>query len=483
MELFRREARAEFPVFLNYIQPDYERQWFHEHIARKCQELLEGTLGKDRLMIFMPPQHGKSEIASRKFPAWALGRNPRLKIIGASYSGSLAKQFSRSIQRTIDSREYAEVFPETRLTGKKAAAAAKSDSQSQKGYIRNADMFDTVGYGGFYKAVGVGGSLTGTPADIGIIDDPVKDPMEAKSAVYRQRVWEWYTDVFLTRLHNESKQILIMTRWHEDDLAGRLLASEGDKWEVVRIPAICEEEGAMPEDPRKPGEALWEERHSRDTIMEVEKRSPSTYASLYQQRPTIQGGNIIRRQWFGHVPATEFARMRRKEPIVFFMDTAYTQNQENDPTGIIATCRIGGDVYVTHARKVLMRFPDLIRLVPEYAREHGYGPGSSIRIEPKANGISVIDELKEKTGLNVIRTPSPQDDKETRLNVASPTVESGRVVLVDGPWNEPFIDEVCGFPKKPHDEYVDLLCYAVDYHLKNPYKPIDKSRAEEAAYY
>ena len=175
--------------------------------------------------------------------------------------------------------------------------------------------------------------------------------------------------------------------------------------------------------------------------------------------------------------------MRRKEPIVFFMDTAYTQNQENDPTGIIATCRIGGDVYVTHARKVLMRFPDLIRLVPEYAREHGYGPGSSIRIEPKANGISVIDELKEKTGLNVIRTPSPQDDKETRLNVASPTVESGRVVLVDGPWNEPFIDEVCGFPKKPHDEYVDLLCYAVDYHLKSPYKPIDKSRAEEAAYY
>lgn len=123
-----------------------------------------------------------------------------------------------------------------------------------------------------------------------------------------------------------------------------------------------------------------------------------------------------------------------------------------------------------------MKFPDLIRFLPEYVRQNGYTLRSSIRIEPKANGISVIDQIKDVTGLNVTRTPSPNDSKETRLNAASPSVECGRVILVDGAWNEEFIEEVCGFPVKPHDEYVDCLCYAVDYHLTNPFKPIDRKR-------
>lgn len=474
-EAFRRDAREWFPAFLNYTQPSYDRQWFHELIATKCQQLLQDELGKAKLMIFMPPQHGKSEIVSRKFPAWALGYNPKLKIVGTSYSADLAQQFSRSIQRTIDSTEYAEVFPQTFLNSKNVATDAR------KGYLRNVDVFETVGYGGFYKAVGVGGSLTGTPVDLGIIDDPVKDALEASSETYRNRVWEWYTDVFLTRLHNESKQILIMTRWHADDLAGRLLDQEGDTWEVVSIPAI-REDNDNPEDPRKIGEALWESKHSAARLREVETRSPRTYASLYQQRPTIQGGNIIKREWFGHVSMAEFKRMHHGEPMVFFLDTAYTSKTENDPSGIIATCKIGQELYIVHGEKVLLKFPDLIRFLPEYARAHGYTPSSSIRIEPKANGISVVDQLKEQTGLNVTKTPSPTDDKETRLNAASPSVECGRVVLVDGAWNEQFIDEVCGFPAKPHDEYVDILAYAVGYHLSNPFKPIDRSRVAKQVY-
>lgn len=474
-ELHKRDARTRFPVFLDYTMPSYDRRWFHTLIAEKCQQLVENNLGTDRLMLFVPPQHGKSEIVSRKFPAWVLGINPLMKIVGSSYSADLAQQFSRSIQRTIDSEEYGEVFPNTYLNNKRV----KTDST--RSWVRNVDNFETVGFGGFYKAVGVGGSLTGTPVDLGIIDDPVKDALEAGSETYRNRVWDWYTDVFLTRLHNDSKQILIMTRWHEDDLAGRLLEREPEKWTVVSIPAI-REDMSLPEDPRKLGEALWEEKHSLHRLLDVEKRSPRTFAALYQQHPTVAGGNIVKREWFRYVKLADFKRIHDGEPIVFFLDTAYTDNTSNDPSGIIATCKIGGDLYVTHAQKVNMKFPDLLRFIHLYAVEHGYTRSSSIRIEPKANGISVVDQLKEVTGLNVVKTPSPRDSKETRLFAASPTVEAGRVILVDGSWNEAFVDEVCGFPAKPHDEYVDVLGYAIDFHISNPFKPIDKRRTARSVY-
>lgn len=429
----------------------------------------------NKLMIFVPPQHGKSEIVSRKLPAWALGVNPLYKIVGASYSADLAQQFCRSIQRNIDSDEYRRVFPRTYLNSQNVAADVR------RGYLRNSDIFETVGYGGFYKAVGVCGGLTGTPVDIGIIDDPIKDAIEASSPTYRERIWNWYTDVFLTRLHNDSKVVLIQTRWHEDDLAGRLLEREGDKWEVVRIPAIREDLDNA-DDPREIGEALWESKHSLAALREAEARSPRTFAALYQQRPSVQGGNIVKRDWFKHITPREFNNLHRDEPIVFFLDTAYTDKSDNDPSGIIATCKIGETLYITHGRKVLMKFPDLLRFIPQYAREHGYSMRSSIRIEPKANGISVIDQLKDVTRLNVTRTPTPSESKETRLNVASPSVECGRVVLVDGEWTEEFMSEVCGFPAKPHDEYVDVLCYAIDFHLNHPFKPIDKAKLYGAIY-
>ena len=182
-----KRASLVFHTFLSCIDDNYRCQWFHKIIAKKCQHLIDGTLDTDRLMLFVPPQHGKSEIVSRKFPAWALGINPALKIVGCSYSADLAQQFSRSIQRTIDSEEYGAVFPNTYLNSHNV----KNDTK--KGWIRNIDQFETVGYGGFYKAVGVGGSLTGTPVDLGIIDDPIKDALEASSQTYRDRVWDWYT--------------------------------------------------------------------------------------------------------------------------------------------------------------------------------------------------------------------------------------------------------------------------------------------------
>ena len=457
--LLRMDAPNRLCKFIPYMNPQYSQQWFHRVIADNCQKLLEGKI--KNLMVFVSPQHGKSEIISRSFPAYALGRNPDLKIVGTSYSANLAEQFSLSIQRIIDSKEYQAIFPNTYLNGSNVRT-------NVKGYLRNVDMFETVGHKGFYKAVGVGGSLTGTPVDIAIIDDPVKDAMEAYSPVYRERVWDWYTSVLLTRLHNESKQLFIMTRWHDDDLAGRILKREADKWTVLSIPAIRETlDDGNDFDPREVGEALWPERHSLGRLLDAQKRSPRFFSALYQQHPTIEGGNIIKEAWFGRISAFDFKKKRMDEPIIFFVDTAYTEKTSNDPTGILGSCMIGNNIYIVCAKKVNMKFPELCRFLPSYVRDNGYGKGSSFRIQPKANGLSVIDQLYESTDLNVVSTPSPKESKETRLNAASPYVESGRVYLVGGDWNDTFIDEVCGFPAKPHDEFVDLLCYSLDYHHRS----------------
>ena len=139
-----------------------------------------------------------------------------------------------------------------------------------------------------------------------------------------------------------------MTRWHEDDLAGRILDREADKWKVLTIPAIRESAtDGNEQDPRKVGEALWEDKHSIKRLKAAQERSPRVFAALYQQRPSIEGGNIVRRDWFKHIRLAEFNRIYNGEPIVFFLDTAYTDKTSNDPTGIIATCKLGGDLYIT----------------------------------------------------------------------------------------------------------------------------------------
>ncbi|MCM1490398.1 MAG: terminase family protein [Muribaculum sp.] len=456
--VLERDAVCSFYRFLDYKDPRYQRQWLHKAIAQHCQMLYEGRI--KNLMVFMPPQHGKSTVVSEAFPAWVLGKNPRLKVVGSSYASGLAEKVSRNIQLIIDDNKYQAIFPNTCLNG--------MNHRRMQSYKRNDDYFDILDYNGFYKAVGVGGSLTGTPVDIGIIDDPVKDAMEAYSTTYRERIWDWYTSVFLTRLHNESKQLFIMTRWHEDDLAGRILRYEPEKWTVLKIPAIRETlDDGNDFDPRQVGEALWPERHSLERLLATKKRSAKVFSALYQQSPTIEGGNIIREAWFKYISPEEFKRKRERReldcPIHFFIDTAFTEKTTNDPTGIIGACCIDNNLYITCAEKVNLKFPDLVRHIPEYVKMNGYNRFSSIRIEPKANGLSVIDQLEELTDLNVVATPTPRESKETRLNAASPFVESGRVYLVKGIWNEEFVSEVCGFPAMPHDEFVDLLGYAIDF--------------------
>ena len=456
-ELLQRRAKDSLPHFLNATMSSYNRQWFHTLIAKKCQDLYDGKIQK--MMLFVPPQHGKSEIASRKFPAWVLGKDPSYKITGCSYSSDLADGFSRSIQLTIGSPEYESIFGNDIVPAK-----------GGNGLIKNVDYFDTL-HGGFYKAVGVTGGLTGTPVDLAIIDDPVKDKIEAYSETYRQRVWDWYTDVLLTRLHNKSKILLIMTRWHDDDLAGRILKAE-DGWEVVYLPAI-KEDNTNAEDPRQVGEALWEDRHSLVRLREMEKRSARTFAALYQQHPSIAGGNIWLKEWFRTVTMAQFLGIKNSSvKIHFFLDTAYEEKKkkaksDNDPSGILAACRIGNNMYIVDAMSVYKKFPDLIKFVPEYVKAHGYTESSTIRVEPKANGRSVVQQLQDETKLNVTETPSPTESKETRANANSAKIECGRVYLVEGSWNEGYLTQVTQFPAVAHDEYVDITNYAIDYLIND----------------
>lgn len=326
-EAEKQLARLDILEFVQYTKDDYEVQWFHKVLAYYLQLFAEGVIKK--LMVFMPPQHGKSELTSRRLPAYLLGIKPKLKIVGCSYSSDLSSSFNRDVQRIIDSKDYKDLFPDTQLNSKNVATDAKGS------WLRNADIFEVVRHGGFYKSVGVGGSLTGTPADIAIIDDPVKDSVEADSLTYRTRVWEWYDKVLSTRLHNKSQVILTMTRWHEDDLAGRILKSPDAKnWVVLKLPAIKEATTHNEYDLRQIGEALWESRHSAEKIRTATER---TFQALYQQNPLPTKGGLV---FPDIVLVDEFPSECKK--VAIGLDFGYS----SDPTAAYQCGVIGNKLYV-----------------------------------------------------------------------------------------------------------------------------------------
>lgn len=454
-EQYRRAGHDNLLRFIMYIKSDYRPAWHHRLICSTLDNFINDPT-QQRLMLFVPPQHGKSEIASRCLPAYVLGRNPNMKIAACSYSIDLARLFNREVQRYMVSKEYADIFPDTQLNSKNVATDARQN------WLRNSEEFEVVNHRGSYKAVGVMGGLSGRTVDLAIIDDPVKDAMEANSATYRNRVWEWYLNVLETRLHNNSKVILIMTRWHEDDLAGRLLARQPDKWQVIKIPAI-KEAGGYPGDPRQVGEPLWPQKHSLKKLMDLRALSERTFNSLYQQNPTIEEGDKIKREWFEYchekeVPAGLVWDM--------WIDGAYTKSTANDPTGVLVAGfnALTNTLYLRHAHEAYMELPGLLNFLPEYANLHGINHLSRAFIEPKASGKSLRQMLANLPGLRwspvEIKSPLVQEGKEARIQVAAPRFEAGKVVFVKGNWNDKVESQLTGFPNATHDEFVDLLGYA-----------------------
>ena len=278
--------------FTRHTLPAFAPAPFHLAYYEVLTRFAIGEIKK--LMITMPPQHGKSEGATRRLPAFVLGQDPDKRIAIVSYNAIKARKFNRELQRIMDDDRYYELFPQTLLAGQ---ASYQEQGRRSRNYARNSDECEIVGYQGSFKTIGVGGSLTGEPVDMLIMDDLYKDASSAWSPVIRQNVADWYDTVASTRLHNDSQQLLVFTRWHMEDLAGRLLEQEGvydpienpQGWLLVSFPAI-QNRPPSEQDPRAEGEPLWPERHSLEKLLEIKGRSPTVFESLYQQNPQPSQG-------------------------------------------------------------------------------------------------------------------------------------------------------------------------------------------------
>ncbi len=287
-ELSRRSLRN----FAQQINDSIELTRFHDSYYSLLDDFARGKIKK--LIVSVPPQHGKSYGASTLLPAYLLGLNPELRICIASYSFSLARRFGASVRQTIQSSEYQSVFEATKLKG--MSGTSRSD-----GAQLTTEEIDIVGHKGGLKVVGREGSLTGARVDVMILDDMYKDAGEANSPLIRENVWAWYTSVVRTRLHNNSQELIVFTRWHEDDLIGRLLKSEGEEWRVVNFEAI-KDSNPTPLDPRSHGEVLWEERHSKTLLLQKRRLDPVTFESMYQGNPTPVEG-LLYGQFMEYDPA------------------------------------------------------------------------------------------------------------------------------------------------------------------------------------
>lgn len=430
--------------------PDYKINWHHRVLAGVLQGAAKR--GGKRIIVCMPPRHGKSEIVSVRFPAWYLGNFPHRKIITSSYNQDFANDFGRKVRNLLLDPRHKAFFPELRTM---------EDAQSMS-------KVDTTAGGG-YVAAGVGGAITGRGANFVIIDDPIKDEVDASSATIRDRIFEWYRSVIYTRLesdHNvKASIVLCMTRWHCDDLVGRLEEEEvagGEKWEKVTFPAI--EEGESPY--RKPGEALWRDRFDEVHLAKVRQAvGPKTWEALYQQRPSAEGGTYLKREWWKYYDRLPISGWRRKLQV---WDTAHKKGATNDWSVCLTALETDNAVYIVDVYRDRLEFPELKRKAQSLADLHQV---DLVLIEDKSSGTSLIQELRRETTIPIYEVRVDRD-KEARANAAAPLLEQGRVFLDrDAKWVEDFVAECERFPNSRYDDQVDAFTHLVSYLQHTLYLP------------
>jgi predicted phage terminase large subunit-like protein len=451
-------ARARLIDFVRYVTPGYHAGWLHREICRKLEQFLADCMARrsPRLIIAVPPRHGKTAIVSQRFPVWALGHWPGAEIVCASYGQELADDNSRIARETARSEQTLKVFPH--LKPRHAKKRFYAD-------YRRTDVdkinFWKVGGGevgaGSYKAVGVGGPLTGRGAHIGIIDDPFKDREEADSAARRKTVWGWYQSTFYTRLAPGGGIIVMATRWHEDDLTGRLLKEmynrdePGDQWEIVNFPAIAE----VDEVHRKRGEPLHAVRYPLERLQAIRRALGSReWAALYQQRPTPDGGALWKREWFQYYK-TDPQRMPMDE-IGITVDCSFRKREDSDFVVMQAWGRREKTKYYlldqVRGRMSYVETKQALRMFAAKWRHRRF-----VMVEAKANGDALIDDLKgEITGL--IAYDPGNASKEARAELAAVAYEAGQVWIPDptvAPWVGDFVEEHVAFPAATNDDQVD----------------------------
>jgi predicted phage terminase large subunit-like protein len=422
----------------------------HRLICEKLEAVERGEI--KRLMIFTPPRHGKSELVSKRFPAWYLGRNANSQIISASYGQDLATDFGRDVRNIVGSAEFAKLFPGVSLA---------ADSSAKNRWHTNG--------GGSYVAAGVGTAITGRGADVLNIDDPVKDRVEADSQTTRNTIWAWYTSTAYTRLMPGGAVILTMTRWHEDDLAGRLLALQedgGDQWEVVKLPALS----AADHDPldRAPAAPLWPERYGADTLDRIRAAiGERDFSALYQQSPRPTEGALFKTAQIATLDAAPAGRT-----IVRAWDlaaTAATGTRDPDWTAGVKLLRTDDGRYVVLDVVRVRGGPDEVeQTIVNTAQQDGRSVRISIPQDPGQAGKQQVLYLTRKlSGFQVESSPET-GDKATRAAPVASQVNVGNVMVVRAAWNHAFLDELGAFPGGSKDDQVDALSRAFSMLMAPP---------------
>lgn len=341
----RRTARSALPGFAQWVMPTIQMTPFHRAYYEVLDAFAKGRVRK--LMVSIPPQHGKSLGSTQLLPAYMLGLNPDMHIAIASYSAALASKFNKRVQRIITDDRYTELFPNTTLK-------SNSDSPKAEGYAQTFDLFEIVDRQGFQLAAGREGSLTGNEVDCFILDDLYKDAMEANSSTVRENCWEWYTSVVKTRLHNDSQELMVFTRWHEDDLMGKIMARESveeltewaqldtlssDRWLHLNLEAIQESEPTEI-DPRPLGAALWPERHGIALLDAKRRIDRLQFDCMYQGRPASKEGLLYGDNF----------RTYQDLPREIIRKSNYTDTADMGDDNLCSICYCVdklGDIYVT----------------------------------------------------------------------------------------------------------------------------------------
>lgn len=450
-------ARRNMADFALYTDENYQMNWHHRLIC----EYLDRWVEKEtkRLMIFTPPRHGKSELVSRKLPAYIFGKYPNTSIISSSYSADLASRMNRDVQRIIDSFLYAEIFPNTKLFGRDIKTVANGS------FLRNSDIFEIVDYKGVYRSAGVGGGITGMGGEYIIIDDPLKNREEANSVTIREKIWDWYTSTLYTRLEKDGCILLTLTRWHEDDLAGRLLEKmqeeNAEQWTVISLPAIAEDEPAF-YDKRKTGEALWKDKYDEKRLSYIKTTVGSyDWSALYQQRPQPPEGSIFKREWMNNT----YSKLPYQNMIIQSWDLPFIKSQDSAKCACIVMGKSKSNIYIIDVLNEKMEFTENVTAIKNMTAKH---PKARAKvIENKANGPAIISLLKKE--IPGIVEFNPKGSKEERAISVTPYFEAGNIFFPEKAFFvHDLIADLLSFPTSKYKDTVDALVQGILYLMDKP---------------
>ncbi len=450
----REKAQKNFMPFVKSMWPGFIHGRHHALMAKKFEEIAAGTL--KRLIINMAPRHTKSEFASNMLPAWYLGKFPDKKVIQSSNTADLAVGFGRKVRNLVDSEQYAKIFPGVSL---------RADSKAAGRWSTN--------HNGDYFAIGVGGTVTGKGADLLIIDDPHSEQearlAQADPTVF-DSVYEWYTSGPRQRLQPGGAIIIVMTRWSDKDLTGKILKNSDSEWEVIELPAI------MPS-----GKPLWPEFWSLEELTALkEELPPYKWNAQYQQTPTGEEGAIVKRDWWRR---WEPERPPRCEFIIQSWDTAFTKNQRSDYSacttwGVFHLNEDESDVNIIllDAYKNKMEFPELKDTAKRFYDE--WEPDACI-IEAKAAGAPLIFELRAMGVMVSDYTPVRGNDKFVRINSVTDLFRSGKVWAPETRWADELIEEMARFPNAEHDDLTDSATQALIRFRQGGFLRLDSDEQED----